>query len=351
MRFTQKRLGDMSGAEVRSCEITNEAGAVFSFTNLGANILSLLVPDRNGRFDDVVLGYPSWQDYTKYSRNMAGVGGRFCGRIADARFNLGGQEYRLVANNGPNHLHGGQGFHTKLWEVRRMWERNDAIYVELFYLSPDGEDNYPGDLSLWATYSFNELNQVTMQYKAETTKLTVVNPMNHWYLNLGGHASGSVNHHMAHINASRFAEVRAGLIPTGNFLVVDGTPFDLTTPRTIGLVADLEHPQLDLVGGFDHSYLLPKPWTSDQVRAEAYDPQSGRTVKVQTTEPSVHFFTANENLAGVDGKGGVCYGRRPGFCFEAQHFPNSPNEPKFPPVTLWPTQEFKSTTIYTFGTR
>jgi aldose 1-epimerase len=318
----------------------------------GGDIISLKAPDRAGKVEDVVLGFDDPAGYYEnmHSKSAAFFGpivGRYANRIAHAKFTLDGKEYTLTKNNGENTLHGGpNGFHNHNWAGKVI-----ADGVELKYLSKDGEEGYPGNLSVTVRYTLSSGN-LKIEYSATTDKDTVLNLTNHSYFNLSGQGNGTILAEQLRLNASRFTPVDSGLIPTGELKPVAGTPFNFLKPHAIGERINADDEQLRLGhGGYDHNFVIDGGGKGLTEAAEVYDPASGRVLEVLTTEPGVQFYSANFLDGSIKGKGGVTYPRNGALCLETQHFPDSPNHPDFPTTELKPGSEFHSTTIYRFSVR
>ncbi|MDQ3804534.1 MAG: galactose mutarotase [Acidobacteriota bacterium] len=342
------RLAD--GTAVDLYTLTNRHGVEARITNYGGAVVSLKAPDARGRMADVVLGYDDPAGYEGDKSYFGVLVGRFANRIALGRFTLGGREYRLAQNNGPNHLHGGvRGFNKVVWRARPLRRRGGAA-LELTYLSRDGEEGYPGNLSVRAVYFLTDRNELRIEYAATTDKETVVNLTHHSYFNLAGEGSGSILGHELRINADRFTPVDETQIPTGELRAVAGTPFDFTRAAAIGGRIGREDEQLRRGKGYDHNYVLNKRGAELSLAAEVFEPTTGRAMEVWTTEPGVQLYTGNF-LDGVRGKGGKLYNFREGFCLEAQHFPDSPNRPAFPSTVLGPGGRYAQTTVYKFAVR
>jgi aldose 1-epimerase len=310
----------------------------------GAIVKSIRTPDRDGRVADIALGFDTIEDYRLRNRYFGAVVGRYGNRIARGRFTLDGRDIQLDANKGGHHLHGGvRGFDKVVWHGERL-ARDRVLFS---YRSADGEEGYPGTLEATVAYTLTTHNQLVVDYTATTDKPTIVNLTNHSYFNLGGEGTGDVLQHVVTIDADRYTPVDDAMIPTGEIVPVDGTPFDFRTPRAIGDRIDEDHPQLKIGSGYDHNYVLNGA-EGLHFAARAVDPTTGRTLQVDTTEPGVQFYTGNK-LTGAPGKQGHSYGPRSGFCLETQHFPDSPNQPGFPSTILRPGDTFRSTTVFTFG--
>lgn len=343
------RLAD--GTAVDLYTLTNRHGVEARITNFGAGLVSLRVPDARGQLGDVVLGYDGAAGYEADTSYLGSIAGRYANRIAGGRFRLDGVEYRLARNNGPNHLHGGvRGFNKVLWRMRELRQRRGEAAVELSYLSRDGEEGYPGNLSATVTYVLTDRDELRIEYAATTDKATVVNLTNHAYFNLAGEGAGSILSHVLRINADRFTPIDETSIPTGELRPVAGTPFDFRRPTAVGLRIDQADEQLRFGKGYDHNYVLNKRGSELSLAAEVSEPAGGRVLQVWTTEPGVQLYTGNF-LAGARGKGGKVYHVREGFCLEAQHFPDSPNRPAFPSAVLRPGRRYTQTTVYKFAVK
>ncbi len=347
-QISEEALSD--GRKVALFRLANSAGFQTEISSLGGAVVSLFAPDRDGKFDDVVLGFDSLREYQENPPHLGVIVGRYANRIASGKFTLNGIEYRLAQNHGDHHLHGGiEGFSKKIWAAEQS-SGEDAIGLKLSYGSEDGEEGYPGRLSVTVTYQVTEENELVINYFAVTDKKTVLNLTNHSYFNLAGAGSGDILEHRAMINADAFTPVAdENAIPTGELRSVEGTPLDFRTPTAIGERIDSDYEQIRYGYGYDHNYVLNDGEGELGLAGRVTDPASGRRLEVYTTEPGVQFYTANHLDGTLSGKYGVKYHRRQGFCLETQHFPDSPNKPNFPSTVLEPGEEFHSTTIYTFS--
>jgi aldose 1-epimerase len=335
------------GRQVRIYRLTNANGLKAGIMTYGATVVSLEVPDKAGRMDDIVLGYDNLESYIKNSPYFGAIVGRYGNRIAKGRFRLGDEEYALATNNGENHLHGGvRGFDKVVWSAE-PGPANDGPSLRLRYTSKDGEEGYPGTLSATVVYTLTESGELRIEYSATTDKPTVVNLTHHSYFNLAG--DGDVLGHELTIDADRFTPVDAGLIPTGELKGVAGTPFDFRKPTAIGARIGQDDPQLLLGKGYDHNFVLNRKGAGAVAVARLREPKSGRVVEVLTTEPGLQFYSGNFLDGSLTGKGGKVYKHRYGLCLEAQHFPDSPNQPAFPSTRLDPGQRYESTTVYRFS--
>ncbi len=331
--------------------LRNANGMEIEVAEYGGIILSLRVPDRGGRLEDVVLGFDSVDDYVADNRDYLGaLIGRYANRIARGRFNLDGELYWLKANQGPHHLHGGRkGFDTKTWTAEL---RDDgAGAVALSYTSPAGEEGYPGTLAVRVQYTITDQNRLVIDYHATTDAATPVNLTQHSYFNLSGDPGTDVLGHVVTLNADRFTPVDDTLIPTGELRSVEGTPLDFRRPTPLGARIDGPDEQLRYGAGYDHNFVLNEgPEDRPRLAARVYDPGSGRVLTVHTTEPGMQLYTGN-HLDGVAGKWGESYGPRSAVALETQHFPDSPNQPNFPSTILRPGEKLRSRTVYSFSTR
>jgi aldose 1-epimerase len=340
------RLSD--GAPVDLYVLTNASGMKAKVTNYGATLTELDVADRDGKFEGIVLGFDDLKGYLGGHPFFGSTVGRVANRVARGKFTLDGKEYKLAVNNGPNSLHGGlKGFDKKVWKAVPE-ERADAVAVQFTYVSPDGEEGYPGSLTNTVTYSLTNENELKIDYKATTDKATPVNLTNHTYFNLAGPASGNVLGHELMLEADEYTAADDNLIPTGEIKSVKGTPLDFTTPATIGSRFDR------LTGepkGYDHNYVLRSGGKRLALGARVREPKTGRVMEMYTTEPGVQFYTGNFLDGKMKGRGGVAYHKQQGFCLEAQHFPDSVNQPKFPTVILRPGETYAQTTVYKFSAK
>jgi len=339
------------GTEVFSYTLSNKNGVEVKVTNYGATITSIKVPDRNGKFDDVTLGYDSIDGYVAKNPHMGSLAGRYANRIAKGEFKLNGKTYTLAKNNGENHLHGGpNGFYKQIWAASEV-ESKDGAAVQMKYLSKDGEENYPGNLDVTVTYTLTNDNELKIEYQATTDKDTILNLTNHSYFNLAGAGNGDILKHQVKINAKEFTPVDKTMIPTGKIEPLAGTPMDFSTLTPIGERIDQNYEQLVIGKGYDHNYVLSNGADLKAQDVEVYEPGSGRVMEVFTDQPGVQLYTGNFLDGSITGKGGKVYKQRYGFCLETQHFPDSPNKPNFPSVVLKPGEKYQTTTIYKFSTR
>jgi len=350
---SKQSYGKTDGGEaVALYKLRNAHGAEATITNYGGILISLKVPDRNGKFDDVVLGLGDFVSYVnKNSPYLGALIGRYGNRIAKGRFTLNGVEYKLAVNNGENHLHGGiKGFDKVVWTGHEMKTKAGPSVV-LTYLSKDGEEGYPGNLNVKVVYTLTNNNELRIDYSATTDKDTVTNLTHHSYFNLAGEGNGDILNHLVTINADQFVPTDAGSIPTGELRKVAGTPFDFLKATAIGARINQDDEQLKFGNGYDHTWVINGPSGKLRLAATAYEQTSGRVMQVWTTEPGVQFYTGNFLDGTLTGKSGKVYQRRFGFCFETQHYPDSPNQPSFPTTTLKKGATYKSTTIYRFSAK
>jgi len=347
--ITKTPFGKMPEGQVMDLyTLTNRGGMKVTITNYGGRVVSILVPDRQGKMSDVVLGFDNLDGYLGNNPFFGALVGRYANRIGKARFTLNGVEYKLAQNDGPNSLHGGvKGFDKVDWTARESSKNPPAL--ELTYVSPDGEEGYPGKLTSIVVYTLTDSNELKIDYTAITDKDTVLNLTNHAYFNLAGEGNGDILKHDIMINADRFTPVDSTLIPTGELRKVEGTPFDFRKATAIGARIDANDEQIKFGRGYDHNFVLNRTGRGLTLAARVTGPQSGRVLEVRTTQPGIQFYTGNFLDGSVHGKGAKAYGHRSAFCLETQHFPDSPNQPKFPSTVLKPGQTYHETTIYKFS--
>jgi aldose 1-epimerase len=336
------------GQSVEIYTLTNANGVEARITTYGGIIVSLKTPDRAGKLDDIVLGFDSLDEYLKGHPFFGAIAGRYANRIAKGRFTLNGAEYKLAVNNGENSLHGGiVGFDKVVWKAKPV-PAKDGVALELAYLSKDGEEGYPGNLSVKIVYALTDKNELRINYSATTDKDTVINLTNHSYFNLAGQGSGDILNHQLTLNAKSFTPVDSTLIPTGELRPVKGTPFDFTQPTAIGARVNQDDEQLKFGGGYDHNFVVDGQTGALRPAAKVSDPSTGRVLEVWTTEPGVQLYIGNF-LTEMKGKAGKTYNKRYGFCLETQHFPDSPNKPNFPSAVLKKGGEYQTTTVFKFS--
>ncbi|MEZ4861653.1 MAG: aldose epimerase family protein [Caldilineaceae bacterium] len=334
--------------EVDLFTLTNDNQIEVQITNYGGTIVRLYAPDRHGNVADIVLGLETLADYQSRSPFFGCIAGRYANRIAEGKFGLDGVTYQLAQNNGANHLHGGKrGFDKVVWQAET--ERNEAgVALILHYVSPDGEENYPGNLAVRVTYTLTNADELRIDYLATTDKPTILNLTNHTYFNLAG--QGKILNHVVMIDADRYTPVSAALIPTGELADVTGTPFDFRTPTPIGARIDQPHDQLRFGGGYDHNWVLNHAGEGLRPVIAVTEATTGRRLEVATTQPGVQFYTGNMMPDTLAGKAGAIYTKRSGFCLETQHFPDSPNHAQFPSTLLRPGEEYQETTVFALRT-
>lgn len=339
----------IEGDSVGFYTLKNVNGIEITFTNYGQRLVSLHAPDKNGKFEDVVLGFATLKDFMKKRNFFGAVIGRYGNRIGKGIFMIGDTKYDLAINNGENSLHGGiKGFEAVVWKVDNF-SKNSIAFSRT---SPDMEEGYPGNLDVQVRYTLNQANELIINYKAISDKATVVNLTNHSFFNLKGEGNGDITDHVMMINADGYTPVDDGLIPTGKIDKVAGTPFDFNTPKTIGSDINSDFEQIKIGKGYDHNYVLNDTPTNEsglKLAATVTEPFSGRTLEVYTSEPGVQFYTGNFMDGSDIGKTGKPYVFRGSFCLETQHYPDSPNKPNFPSTLLNPGEVYETTTIYKFG--
>lgn len=338
------------GEEVMLYTLRNKAGMEAKITNYGGIVVSLTAPDRNGKFEDIVLGYDTLAEYEAASPYFGALIGRFGNRIRSGKFELDGVEYTLATNNSPNHLHGGdRGFDKVVWDSR-MEETENGPRLWLSYVSEDGEEGYPGTLHAVVSYTLTHDQELVIEYAADTDKETPVNLTHHSYFNLAGDAKRDILGHELQINAEHFTPVDDTLIPNGEYRPVEGTPFDFRTAKPIGQDIDMENEQLTFGGGYDHNWVVDQNADGEWRHILTLsDPESGRMMTIHSDEPGLQFYSGNFLDGSNVGKGGVVYNYRYGMCLETQHFPDSPNQPDFPNTILQPGEVYKTRTVHTFG--
>ncbi|MBI4581023.1 MAG: galactose mutarotase [Planctomycetes bacterium] len=355
MNCEVENWGTVDGQQVLLYHLSNANGMTADISNYGGIVTRLVVPDRNGRLDDVVLGYDKLADYLKATPYFGAIVGRYGNRIAKGRFTLDGVEYKLATNNNENHLHGGlKGFDKVVWAVAGEGVDAKGVRLTLTYASKDGEEGYPGNLKATVVYTLTHNNELKIDYEATTDKATPINLTHHGYWNLAGAGNGDILGHELMLNADRFTPVDATLITTGELRAVKGTPFDFTTPTAIGARVNQDDEQLKFGKGYDHNFVLNKTGSGMTLAARVFESTSGRVMEVYTTEPGIQFYCGNFLDGSNVGKDGKVYHHRYGFCLETQHFPDSPNKqdnPQFPSAILGPGQTYEHHTVYKFSTK
>jgi aldose 1-epimerase len=346
--ITQEPFGSADGKSVALFTLRNTHGMEVKICNYGGIVTSIKVPDKQGQPGDVVLGYDSLDGYLKSSPYFGALIGRYGNRISDGKFALNGKEYTLATNNPPNSLHGGiKGFDKQVWNAKVLLN-GDGPTLELTYLSPDGEEGFPGNLKVKAVYWLADDNALHLDFTATTDADTPVNLTQHSYFNLAGH--GNILDTVLTLYADKFTPVDKNLIPTGELRPVKGTPFDFTKPTTIGARINEDNEQLKFGGGYDLNWVLNKPAPDKlTLAAAAYEPTSGRVLELWTTQPGLQFYTGNFLDGSITGKNGWTYQFRDAFCLEPQHFPDSPNHPHFPTTILKPGQTYENSIVYKFS--
>ncbi|GAB4315550.1 MAG: galactose mutarotase [Bacteroidales bacterium] len=342
MKISKEPFGQIKGQEVYLFTLENKSGMKIQITNYGGIVTSIIVPDRNGVFDNVVLGYDSLEGYLIETPYFGAIVGRCANRISNGRFTLDGKEYQLSTNEGPHHLHGGiEGFDKKIWNPEVTADDTSAS-LKLTYLSPDGEEGYPGNLDVSVVYSLTSDNRFVIDYTAHTDKPTPINLTHHSYFNLAGSSGRNILDHYLFIDADSFCVSNPDLTPTGEIRPVEGTNMDFRQPYKIGARIEL------VPGGYDHNYVLNNHGKFGKV-AELKDYKSGRMMTVFTTEPGMQFYSGNFLDGSIVGEFGLVYQKHHGLCLETQHFPDSPNHPNFPNNILRPGETYKQLTVYKFS--
>jgi aldose 1-epimerase len=341
----------VDGTPVELFTLRNANGMEIGVVTLGGIITTWRAADRDGAFDDVVLGHDAVAGYQPNPTYFGTLIGRYGNRIAGGKFTLDGATYTLARNNGPNHLHGGnKGWDQAVWRAA-PFDRQGEVGLVLTHRSPDGDEGYPGTIDARVTYTLNDRNELRVDYQATTDKPTVINLTQHSYFNLAGARANDILTHELMLNAPTFTPVDETLIPTGEIAPVAGTPFDFTTPTPIGARINQADVQLQRGRGYDHNFVLARTGEGLSLAARVYEPISGRTLEITTTEPGIQFYSGNFLDGTIKGKGGRVYGQRSGFCLETQHYPDSPNRANFPSTELRPGQQYRSSTVFALGVR
>lgn len=327
--------------------LRNASGMEVCITNYGGRIVSIMVPDRNGKFQDVVLGHDTIDDYVNIDGNFGALIGRYGNRINKGRISIDGTEYQLPQNNFGHCLHGGPvGFHHKVWDAIQP----DGSMLELHLQSPDGEAGFPGNLNVKVVYTLSNDNSLKIDYTATTDKPTVVNLTNHSYFNLSGNPANDILDETVLFNADGFTPIDSTFMTSGEIRSVEGTPFDFRRGKTVGRDIDADDEQLKNGMGFDHNMVLNNGGDISVLAGRIEDSRSGISMEIYTTEPGIQFYTGNFLDGSVKGKRGIYYQKRSAICVETQHFPDSPNQPNYPSTLLRPGETYSSTCIYKFGT-
>ena len=336
----------IDGKENNLYVMKNANGMEVCVINYGARIVSVMVPDKKGNMQDVVLGFDDIDGYLNNDNNFGAAIGRYGNRIAKGKFTLGGKTYQLPINNGENSLHGGKGFDFRMFDITQI----DPTTLECSLLSEDGDNGYPGNLNVKIVYKLTDDNAIDISYAAETDQPTVVNLTNHSYFNLSGNPNNTILNHVLFMDCDAYTPVDEGLIPTGKIDKVQGTPMDFTHPESIGKRIDnTEFIQIKFGKGYDHNWVLNHAGTIDNLACKVVCPSTGIVLEVYTIEPGVQFYTGNFLDGSVSGKKGIAYHKRTAFCLETQHYPDSPNQPDFPTTVLMPGEKYASRCIYKFG--
>ncbi|HEY9509373.1 MAG TPA: aldose epimerase family protein [Verrucomicrobiae bacterium] len=350
--LSKQPFGSVDGQPVEIYTLKNSKGAEAKIMTYGGIVQSLKMPDREGNFSDVVLGFDNVQDYVKGSPYFGALIGRYGNRIGDAKFTLEGKTYTLAPNNNGNTLHGGlKGFDKVIWTVEKADVTSNGPELKLNYLSKDGEEGFPGNLNVTATYTLTDDNELRLEYTATTDKPTVVNLTQHSYFNLRGQGNGDILGHIVYIDADKTTPTDSELIPTGELASVDGTPFDFRKPTAIGARINDPNTVLQYGPGYDHNWVINKPLGKLGLAARVFEPTTGRVLEVLSTEPGLQFYAGNFLDGTLTGKDGKVYQRRTAFAMEPQHFPDSPNKPQFPTTELKPGQTYHNVIIYKFSVR
>lgn len=352
LSITKRDFGNTAdGQAVAKYTLENKGGIQVDIITYGGRITSLRTPDTQGNMKNVVLGFNNIWQYEQDNPFFGALIGRYGNRIAKGKFSLDGTEYKLAQNNGENSLHGGvKGFDKRVWNATTE-ESDDSVKLVLTYLSADMEEGFPGNLNTTVTYTLNKNNSLDVLYEATTDKTTVVNLTQHAYFNLSGDFSNTILDHMVEIDADTFLPVDSGLIPTGELAPVEGTPFDFREAKLVGKEINADNEQIKLGGGYDHCWVLNNQSEGYRSVATAFHPATGRNLEVLTDEPGIQFYTGNFLDGTLPAPNGGTYAQRSGFCLETQHYPDSPNQPEFPSVTLEPGETYSSKTTFKFSTK
>ncbi len=339
-------ITEINGKKTALYTLENSNGVILRLTNFGASMVQVISPDKNGNFEDIILGYKNIEGYINDQMSLGCIVGRYANRIARGKFYLNGKEYNLSINNGQNSLHGGPGgIHSKVWDAEKIENG-----MQFTVVSPHMEEGYPGELSVVVTYTLNDNNEIILDYEAVTSDSTFINLTNHTYWNLNGEANTNILNHRLKVNADYITSIDTSLIPTGEFMDVSGTPFDFREYTSIGARIGNSHPQIFAAGGYDHNFVLDtKVRKKPEMAAALYSEASRRILEIYTTEPGIQVYSGNFMNGSVSGKNGNEYAYRHAIALETQHFPDSPNQPKFPSTLLIPGQVYTQTTIFRLG--
>jgi aldose 1-epimerase len=349
MDIKKEAFGKTDGKDVYLYTLTNANGVQVKITNYGGTVTSIIVPDRQGKMADVVLGFDNLDDYISKSPYFGCIVGRYGNRIANGKFTLDGKEYTLAQNNGQNNLHGGvKGFDKVVWDAE-PFKNDDGVGLTLKYLSKDGEEGFPGNLNVTVTYTLTNNNELKIENRATTDKTTVVSMTHHSYFNLKGQGNGDILDHVLVLNADKYTPVNENLIPTGELADVKGTPMDFTSPTAIGERINDGFEQLKIAGGYDHNWCINRKDGGLELVGRAAENATGRVLEVYSTAPGVQFYTGNFLDGTITGKQGKVYNFRYGFCLEPQLYPDTPNQPTFPSCVLKPGQTYKHDIVYKFS--
>ena len=338
---------DLNGKEIQLFRLINSNGVTVEITNYGGKVVSVVVPDKSGVFKDVVLGFDHIDDYISGNPYFGALIGRYANRIRKGKFSLLGKEYQLAKNNGENHLHGGIiGYNDVVWDANFDKDKSN---LELTYLSKDGEENYPGNVSLKVIYTLTDENELKIHYHAITDQTTIINLTHHSFFNLKGEGNGDILGHELYINSDAFTPTNAQSIPTGEFKSIEGTPMDFRIFTAMGKRIEQKDEQLQFGNGYDHNWILKNNKKNIVLAAAVHEPEYGRYMEVWTDQPGMQFYSGNYLDSSDVGKGGKKYPRRSAFCLETQHFPDSPNQLHFPSTILKPNKKYDYTCIYKFS--
>jgi aldose 1-epimerase len=349
--ITSAPYGQFQERPVTLFTLVNQNNVIAKITDYGGIVVSLKVPDRDGKLDDVVLGYDDISGYQTDKAYLGAVAGRYANRICKGKFSIDGQHYQLATNNQPNHLHGGvRGFDKRLWTPTATMQ-NGQPQLKLEYLSVDGEEGYPGNLQVSMTYTLTQKNELKIEYQATTDKPTICNLTHHGYWNLAGPESDSVLDHQTQFYCDKFTPIDETSIPTGELQDVKGTPFDFSAPHKIGERIDADHRQIKIGKGYDHNLVINGEAGTLRPVARIYEEKSGRVMELLTTDVGVQFYSGNFLNGSIIGRNGKPFARRGAICLESQRFPDSPNQADFPSAILRPGEVYQKVTVYRFSTQ